>query len=125
VAQGAAESWFDRPELPLAPHEVVLRAPRAGVVAAVRTRELGLLLAEAGGARRSPDKELDPGVALNYRTRLGRRVETGEELARVYLRTADPGLEGRFAGCFTIGETGSAPPLVVERVVPGAPLALG
>jgi pyrimidine-nucleoside phosphorylase len=123
VAQGAEEGWFDRPDLPLAPHEFVVKAPRAGCVAAVRTRELGLLIAEAGGARRSAAKEIDLGVALHYRTRLGRKVEAGEELARVHLRVADPLLEERFAACFVIGEPCAAPPLVVERIVPGAPLA--
>ncbi len=120
VAQGAAERWFDRPHLPLAPHEVVLRAPQAGCVAAVRTRQLGLLLAEAGGARRAIGSELDLGIALNYRTRLGRQIAAGEELARVYLRSANPGLEERFAACFEIGEPVTAPPLVVERIRPAA-----
>lgn len=120
VAQGAAEGWFDRPQLPLAPHEVVIRASQDGCVAAVRTRELGLLLAEAGGARRAIGSELDLGIALNYRTRLGRQVAAGEELARVYLRAADPGLEERFAACFEVGEKVAAPPLVVERIRPAA-----
>ena len=89
-------------------------------MAAVRTRQLGLLLAEAGGARRAIGSELDLGIALHYRTRLGRRIEAGEELARVYLRAADPGLEERFAACFEIGEPVAAPPLVVERIQPAA-----
>ncbi len=116
VAQGATERWFDRPDLPLAPVEIVIQAPRSGFVAAVRTRELGLLLAEAGGARRSIGSELDLGIALHYRTRLGRRVEAGEELARVYLRADNPNLAERFRGCFEIGETGTAPDLIVERI---------
>ena len=118
VAQGATEGWFDRPELPLAPHETVIRAERNGFIAAVQTRQLGLLLAEAGGARRSIGAELDLGVALHYRTRLGRRVEVGEELARVYLRRDDPELASRFAGCFKIGEVGLQPRLIVERIAP-------
>ena len=121
VAQGAEERWFDHPELPLAPHEVVIRAPEAGCVSAVHTRQLGLLLAEAGGARRAIGAGLDLGIALHYRTRLGRQVAAGEELARIYLRTADPGLEGRFAACFVIGAERPAPDLVVERVERVAP----
>ena len=80
-----------------------------------------LLLAEAGGARRAIGSELDLGIALNYRTRLGREVAAGEELARVYLRAEDPDLEERFAGCFEIGAETGAPPLVVERIAPLAP----
>lgn len=116
VAQGAEESWFERALLPLAPVEVVIQAPKAGSVAAVHTRQLGLLLAEAGGARRSIGSEIDLGIALHYRTRLGRQVESGEELARVYLRQPDPALAERFAGCFEIGEPVAPPALVVERI---------
>lgn len=123
VAQGAAEGWFEHPELPLAPEETVIRAPQAGFVAAVRTRQLGLLLAEAGAARRSIGAALDLGIALHYRTRLGRPVEAGEELARVYLRRNDPELVARFAACFEIGEHGTAPVLIAERVAPVAPTA--
>jgi pyrimidine-nucleoside phosphorylase len=116
VAQGAPAAWFDRPDLPLAPVERVLEAPRAGVLSRVATRQLGLLLGEAGGARRSVGADLDRGIALHYRARLGRRVEAGEELARVYLRRADAGLEARFEACFEVADEGTAPPLVVERV---------
>ena len=121
VAQGADEAWFDRPDLPLAPAEVVVRAPRSGCVARVHTRELGLLIAEAGGARRSIGSELDLGIALNYRTRIGRQVSAGEELARVYLRRPDAALAQRFASCFEIGDSVPAPQLIVERVVPPVP----
>jgi len=118
VAQGAAERWFEDPKLPLAPEETVIRAQQAGFVAAVHTRQLGLLLAEAGGARRAIGGELDLGIALHYRTRLGRRVEMGEELARVYLRRSDPELAARFAGCFEIGASATEPALIVERIAP-------
>jgi len=117
VAQGASARWFEAPELPLAPVERVIEAPHAGVVARVATRQLGLLLAEAGAARRVVGSDLDRGVSLRYTTRLGRRVERGEELARVYLRQENPSLVGRFAACFEIAEAAPAPPpLVLERV---------
>lgn len=119
VAQGAHSRWFDQPELPLAPFETVIRAERSGVVAAVRNRQLGLLLAEAGAARQVVGAELDPGIALKHTTRLGRRVERGEELARVYLRRDDPALAARFAACYVVADEGEAPPLVHARI--GAP----
>jgi pyrimidine-nucleoside phosphorylase len=118
VAQGAKAAWFDSPELVLAPVEKVFRASRSGVVSRVRNRQLGLLLAEAGGARQAVGAHLDHGIALHYRTRLGRRVEAGEELARVYLRRDDPSLVERFAACIEIADAGEPPPLVVERIVP-------
>ena len=116
VAQGASAAWFERPELTLAPFETVVVAKRDGTVARVRTRQLGLLLAEAGGARQVVGAQLDPGVALRHTTRLGRPVEKGEELARVYLRRDDPALAARFAGCYEVADQGSAPPLVHARV---------
>jgi thymidine phosphorylase len=116
VAQGATAAWFDRPELPLAPREVPIVAARAGVVARVRNRQIGLLLAEAGGARQVVGAELDHGIAIHHRTRLGRRVEKGEELARVYLRRDDPALAARFTACYEVADAGEAPPLVHDRV---------
>lgn len=116
VEQGAEASWFDAPELPLAPVERVLVAPRGGVVARVETRRLGLLLAEAGASRRAIGADLDLGVSLRYSTRLGRRVEEGEELARLYLRREDPALVERFASCFHVDDVGLAAPLLHGRL---------
>ena len=116
AAQGAKRSWLERPELPLAPVERVLEAPRAGVLARVATRQLGLLLGAAGGARRAVGADLDRGVALRCRARLGQSLEPGQELARLYLRRDEPALVERFAACFEIGAAGAAPALVGERV---------
>jgi pyrimidine-nucleoside phosphorylase len=115
-AQGADPAWLARPDLALAPEEAVVEAERSGVLAWVDTHQLGLLLAEAGGGRAAGGGELDAGVSLRYRARLGRRVETGDELARLYLRRADDGLVRRFAACFEIADAAEPPPLVYERV---------
>ena len=85
-------------------------------MARVANRQLGLLFGEAGGARRTVGAELDHGIALRYVARLGRQVDAGEELARLYLRREDPDLVRRFAECFVIAETAVVPPLIVERV---------
>jgi thymidine phosphorylase len=116
VAQGGEAAWFERPTLPLAPVERVLAAPRSGVVARVANRQLGLLLGEAGGARRTVGAELDRGVALRWVTRLGRRVDSGEELARVYLRRDDSELVRRFSECIVIADEGAAPPLIAGAI---------
>jgi pyrimidine-nucleoside phosphorylase len=115
AAQGADPAWLARPLLPLAPVEAVVAAPRAGVLAAVDTRRLGHLLAEAG-AGRAAGRDIDPEVALRYRSRLGRRVEAGEELLQLYLRREDPALVERFAACLEIADEGSAPVLVSETI---------
>ena len=118
VAQGGDSAWLANPDLDLAPHEVVLEAPRAGVLAAVETRKLGLLLGEAGGGRSRGDLEIDPTIALEYRSRLGLALQSGDELARVYLRHPDDGLVEEFRNCFRVEEEGQAPQLIYERITP-------
>lgn len=114
--QGADPAWLARPVLPRAPAEVVVGAPRTGVLAAVDTEGLGALLARAGGGRARPGDAIDPEVALLTEARLGDAVEAGEPVARFYLRQPDPGLAERAAACFAVAEAGEAPPLVYERV---------
>ncbi|HEX6203680.1 MAG TPA: thymidine phosphorylase [Thermoanaerobaculia bacterium] len=114
-AQGGDAAWLARPRFDLAPVEAVIEAPRAGVLARVDTRQLGLLLAEAGGGRLGPEP-IDLGVALRTRTRLGRPVEPGDELARLHLRRDDPALVARVAACYEVADDGEAPVLIGGRV---------
>lgn len=115
--QGADPAWLARPRLALAPAEHPLLAAGGGWLSRVRTQELGLLLVEAGGGRARPADPIDHGVALAVRARLGARIEAGDDLGRLHLRSADPALAARFAACFEIGpEPVPSPPLVVERI---------
>jgi thymidine phosphorylase len=107
-AQGAAPAWVGEPRLALAPCEVVCESSAAGVVSAVATRRLGFLLAEFGSTPRG----LDAGVSLRIAARLGQRVEAGEELARFYVRPEHSEAAKAAAACFTLAESGAAPPLV-------------
>ncbi len=119
AAQGADAGWLRRPDLTLAPAEVVLGAPRAGVLAAIDCRALGLLLAEAGAGRAAGSPEIDFGVSLRSVARLGDAVSTGDELARLYLRRRDEEIERRLLGCYTIADQGTAPSLLGERIAAG------
>ena len=40
------------------------------------------------------------------------------ELARIWLRREDHGLAERFAECFTVGDEGQAPELILETIAP-------
>lgn len=117
TAQGADPQWLRQPDLSLAPEEVVLLAPRTGVLAAIDCRALGLLLAEAGAGRAAGSAEIDYGVSLLSVGRLGEQIVAGEELVRLYLRRRQPELERRIAACFTIADEGAAPPLIGERIL--------
>jgi pyrimidine-nucleoside phosphorylase len=116
VAQGASADWLRQPDWTLAPEEVPLRAARSGVLTAIDCRALGLLLAEAGAGRAAGSAEIDFGVSLRSEARLGDALSEGDEMARLYLRRRDAGIEARLLACYTIADRGSAPPLIGERI---------
>jgi pyrimidine-nucleoside phosphorylase len=115
TAQGAESAWLAAPSLEPAPHEVVCEAPQSGFVSHVKTRELGLLLAEAShpeGVRGPVDQQ----VALRYEARLGRAIEAGQVLARLYLRRPDPRFEENFRSCFRVADEAVSPTLIRNRI---------
>jgi pyrimidine-nucleoside phosphorylase len=115
-AQGVEPMWLTAPDLALAPHEFVIESARAGRLSFVDTRQLGMLMVEAGAGRSRAEDDIDYRVSLCYQTRLGSEIGRGQELARLYLRQPDKELQSRFAACFQIGDLGETPPLVVDRV---------
>jgi pyrimidine-nucleoside phosphorylase len=115
--QGARPGWEAAVRAAMAPEVVPIRARRGGVLAAVDGRQLGLLLAEAGGGRVVPGKEIDLGVSIEVLRRIGEQVEEGDELARLYLRRPDDELASRFTDCFQVEDKASPPPLIAGRVV--------
>lgn len=118
AAMGARSGWEASPEMATAPVEVVLEAPRSGSLAAVDTRELGLLLAEAGGGRIRAGDRIDAGVSLLSTARLGDRLEKGDELARVYLRREAPELAARFAACYEVRDEAVPAPTLIKKRIP-------
>jgi thymidine phosphorylase len=116
VLQGANPAWVLSPKLDLAPVERPLLARRSGRLASVDTRQVGMLLIEAGTGRIRPDSEIDHGVSLLVEARLGDELREGDELGRLYLRRDDGRLVERFAACFEVADRGEAPVLVPERV---------
>jgi thymidine phosphorylase len=114
--QGADPAWLRAPRYELAPVESPIQARRAGRLARVDTRQIGMLLVEAGAGRSHPGAALDHGVSLRVDARLGQEVAEGEELARLYLRRNDDGLAARVGECFVVADEGEAPPLILERI---------
>jgi thymidine phosphorylase len=118
AAQGADPGWIDDWSSTTAPHAVTIEAPRAGVVARIETRQLGLILAEAGAGRHNPGEPIDLEIALEMTVRLGEAVEAGAPLCRLHLRGENAALERQAQECFEIAESGEAPALIQGTILP-------
>jgi pyrimidine-nucleoside phosphorylase len=116
---GDARVIDDPGRLPRAPLTHVVRAPRAGVVAAVDARALGRAATLLGAGRLRKEDRVDPGVGLTLHAKQGARVRGGEPLCTVRytdgarLRAARLDLEA----AFTLGARAPTPgPLVLETI---------
>ncbi|MBI3367696.1 MAG: hypothetical protein HY021_04360 [Burkholderiales bacterium] len=67
-----------------APVQRDLPAPRAGVLAAMDTRALGLAVVALGGGRRKPGDALDLRVGFSHVAPLGTRLMAGQPMLRVH-----------------------------------------
>ena len=74
--------------LPVAPVQCAVPAPRAGFVAAVDGRALGLTVVALGGGRSRPGAAIDPRVGLAALLAPGAAVQTGDALAVVHAASA-------------------------------------
>lgn len=91
AAQGGDARVCDDPwaVLPAAPAVADVVAPRAGWVAAVPARGVGVLAAELGAGRTGKDDPIDPAAGVQMRVEIGDRVEPGQSLATVHGPSAD------------------------------------
>jgi thymidine phosphorylase len=111
--------------LPRARVELDLPAPRAGLLAAMDTREIGLVVVDLGGGRRVASDVVDPAVGLSQLRPLGTRVGVGDALMRVHARgraQAEAALER--LQCAVRIEQAAPPrrPVLIERMAaPGKP----
>jgi thymidine phosphorylase len=96
--------------LPDAPVRRPVPAPRAGRVAAIATREIGLAVIGLGGGRTKPQGTIDHAVGLTDLAGLGSEVGAGEPLATVHARSeaAAERAVAAVQAAYRIGE-GSAP----------------
>jgi thymidine phosphorylase len=101
VALGGPSNILEAPNtaLPQAPVVKPVPAPRAGTVAGIDTRALGLAVVVLGGGRRQPGEPIDPRVGLSGLARVGTSCEVGEPLACVH--AADEAAAARAAQTVT------------------------
>ena len=105
--------------LPTAPIVMDAPAPRAGFVARIDTRALGLAVVELGGGRRKASDCVDPAVGLDQLAGIGAEVGPGRPLARVHARGSAVAqiAAARVAAAYEIADAAPAlTPVVIERV---------
>jgi thymidine phosphorylase len=88
-ALGGPADLLERPQayLPAAPIQRVVHAPRAGFVARVDVRALGIAVVALGGGRGQPGAPVDAAVGLADLAGRGQAVAAGDTLARVHARS--------------------------------------
>jgi thymidine phosphorylase len=84
AALGGPRDVLHDARLPQAPVQRDVPSPRDGVISAMDTRAIGLVVVELGGGRRRPGEAIDPRVGLGNVRPLGTQVGKGDPLARVH-----------------------------------------
>lgn len=106
-------------QLPSAPVQRDVPAPRSGVLFSMDTRALGLAVVELGGGRRRPGDAVDARVGFSGVQALGTPVRAGTPLARVHAASdaAAAAAVHAFIAATTVGDDAPATGPVVRQVV--------
>ena len=119
AALGGPSDFIERPDLPTAPVTRAAAPERAGVVAGVDCRAVGLVVTGLGGNRRREDDVIDPAVGLTEIAPVGAEVGPGRPLAIVHAAdqaAADEAVRA-LNDAVTVGD--EAPPerpVIVDRI---------
>jgi thymidine phosphorylase len=121
AALGGPAALMERPDAHLAAAPVVVEVPpeRAGRVARIEVRTLGLAVVGLGGGRTRPDQTIDPAVGLDQLAPVGAEVGPGRPLARVHARdlAAAERAAAAVRRAYEIGDDAVAGrPLIQERI---------
>jgi pyrimidine-nucleoside phosphorylase len=105
--------------LPRAPEVVELRAEETGFVEGIDALTLGLAAVSMGAGRTRVDQAVDPVVGIELAVSRGARVERGQPLARIHVRTraAADDVAARVRSAFRLSPTPTAEArLVLDRI---------
>jgi len=93
--------------LKVAPLALELEAKKDGWLAGVDCREVGLALADMGGARRRVEDPLDLSCGIEWLPQVGDKVEKGQPLARIHCPREDQARTAarRLEAALRLGET--------------------
>ncbi|MCF8160175.1 MAG: thymidine phosphorylase [Polaromonas sp.] len=122
TALGGPADFCERPVhyLPTAPVELPVLSPRAGFVAGMATRDIGLAVVGLGGGRRQASDTIDPRVGLSQFIQLGQAVQAGEVLAVVHAADQGAAEQTRRALLTLLQITPLAPvgaPVLIQRLL--------
>jgi pyrimidine-nucleoside phosphorylase len=109
----------DPTRLAIATEVVEVRAHRSGFVTEIDALAIGLTGVAMGAGRTRADQPVDPAVGIAIDRKPGDAVQTGEVVARLFVRDlhAAAGLAERVAGAYAYGDRQpAAAPLVVGRI---------
>lgn len=80
-SQGGDERVVDNYNLlPMAPGKTQILAPKSGHIKMFDNTQIGLLLIELGGGRKSKDDVIDHGVGFTFHKKIGDQVKKGEPI---------------------------------------------
>lgn len=119
-ALGGPNDFLESSEkyLAKAPVTVPFKAARSGVIAAEKTRAIGLVVVDLGGGRRKTTDVIDMGVGLSGFLPVGTKVQAGDTIALIHAKDeadaarAAKGLEE----AIEIADTAEIRPLIHARV---------
>ncbi len=118
AALGGPADLIERPDahLPAAPIARPVVASRRGVITAVDTRAVGLVVMGLGGGRRKPADRIDPSVGLTAVQGPGFRTGPNRPVALIHARTEDAAAaaEETLLAAITLGDQAPPPAPVVR-----------
>ena len=107
-------------ELPTAPHQISIRAPHAGTIEAIDSKEIGLAGVMLGAGRTRSEDPIDPVVGIRIDAAVGENVTAGSPLATVMFGDNDPTENPaikRILEAFKLGSRSIEPtPLILDRL---------
>lgn len=103
-----------------APFTLPVHADKDGVVAAIRTRDLGLAVIELGGGRRIASDTIDHAVGLGKLLGKGDRADRHNALCIVHAASEESAARAAaiVKASYVIGENGAPGPSIIRRIAP-------
>jgi pyrimidine-nucleoside phosphorylase len=109
----------DHERLPQAPKQMAIVADRAGYVTDLNAESIGIGAMMLGAGRNRAEDQVDHGVGVIVRTRVGEQVKPGDVILEVYFRDEST-LQGALPmlrGAVRVGDASPTPGLLVFDVV--------